>query len=248
MHAVKDHIFAFEVAFEKLSKGRFWTYIIPSLVVAILFYGIFSFIGGLSEGAEVASGIPLLGDYIVTGVQKTLSLVDALTFQLYKFFILTILSPVNCLLSEKTDNELTGARFSGGITRIITDLFRALLLVLFALLLNLLAMGAWWLIAKITGFHLLDNVIYFLTGAFFLGFSFYDYSLERYGMSFAGTIRFGFDHIPHMLLTGVLFSLIFMIPVAGIIFAPFLLTILSTIVYVRMTGRIPHQTTNSIQQ
>ena len=87
---------------------------------------------------------------------------------------------------------------------------------------------------------MLDELIYFLITSFFIGFSFYDFSLERYGVGFFGTIEFGFDKMAYMLVTGFLFSLIYLIPQLGLIFAPFLITIISTVVYLKLKDKIPH--------
>jgi CysZ protein len=106
-------------------------------------------------------------------------------------------------------------------------------------MLNFLAMFIWYILAWIFNFHVLDNIVYFVIGAFFVGFSFYDFSLERYGVGFFGAVEFGFERMLYMLLTGSVFSLIYLIPIVGLILAPFLVTILSTIVYTKMNRKIP---------
>lgn len=249
MNALKDHVFAAKLAIGELSKGKVWLYIVPSVAVAFIFLGIFLFFHQVSEGAEAARSIPLVGGYITSAVQKTVDFFVWIENQVYMFSILTLLSPVNCMLSERIDNEVTGARFDGGIMRILTDLGRALLILLFTLILNFTVMAVWAFLAWITGFHALDGIVYFLISAFFVGFSFYDFNLERYGIGFFGTIAFGFEKMGYMLLTGAAFSLIFMLPAVGVLLAPFLVTILSTIVYVKMNHKIPNkQIPNGIQQ
>ncbi len=248
MNALNDHVFAVKLGAEQLTKGKIWLYIVPSLAVGLLFFSIFSIFGSITESASVVKGLPLIGDYIAAGVEKTMGIFDWIAKQFYIFFVLTLLSPVNCMLSEKIDNEVTGAKFDGGIMRIMTDIMRAILILIFSLMLNFLVMVIWWFLAWITGFHALDGIVYFLIGAFFVGFSFYDFNLERYGIGFFGTVEFGFERVAYMLLTGVAFSLIYMLPVVGLLLAPFLITIVSTIVYVKMNNKIPNkQTTNGIQ-
>jgi CysZ protein len=113
-----------------------------------------------------------------------------ITDEFYKFFILTLLSPINCLLSEKVDNEVTGAKFDGGFVRVMKDIGRAIFLLFFTLMLNFLAMFIWYVLAWIFNFHVIDSIVYFVIGAFFVGFSFYDFSLERYGVGFFGAVQF----------------------------------------------------------
>lgn len=240
MHVIQHHIFAAKISLQQLKIGKNWLYILPSLLVAFLFYGIFSFFDAIESTSQSVSDLPLLGSYVSDGISKTVGFFFWVTDAFYKFLILTLLSPVNCLLSEAIDNQVTGAKFDGGIARILREIGRAIGLLLFSMLLNFVVIGAWYLLAWITGFHVLDELIYFFITAFFIGFSFYDFSLERYGVGFFGTIAYGFDHLLYMLITGFLFSLIYLIPQLGLIFAPFLITILSTVVYLKMNNKIPH--------
>jgi CysZ protein len=238
MKAIENHFFAIKVAFEKLAKGSFWLYLIPSLVVSFLFLKLFAYINATNESASSLESVPFIGTYLSQGAKSTLSFIDSATLVFYKFFIVTILSPFNCLLSEKVDNELTGSKFSGGITRMLVDLWRTIVIVILAMLMNLAFKSIWWVISWIIGFHLFDDMIYFSITAFFLGFSFYDYSLERYRFGTFSSFGFGFNKIFNMFITGAIFSSIFMIPYLGVIFAPFLATIISTIVYLKMNKKL----------
>lgn len=244
MNAFSDHIFAIKRAWDELSKGKFWVYLIPAIGISLIFLLVYGLIRMIFGAIDLLGIIPFIGPYIESGVQGIQSLVRFIMMESHAFIILTVLSPVNCLLSEKVDNEVTGARFSGGILRILTDLLRTVVIVLAALFLNLLMMGLWWMISSITGFHALDEPVYFLIGAFFLGFSFYDFSLERYSIANFGSWQFGFSNASYMLVTGALFLLIFNIPFVGVVLAPFFVTICSTIVYLKLSNRIPQTTTS----
>lgn len=235
MKALNDHLSAFRLAFQHLTQGKYWGYFLPSLVVGLLFGGFFGLLNWFAGFSSATGSVPVVGEYLADGISSFVRVTDVITTEIYKFFILTLLSPISCLLSEKVDNEVTGGNFSGGLTRIITDLLRAVFIVLVALLLNLVFMSAWWLFAKWTGFHLLDEIVYFAIAAFFMGFSFYDYSLERYGIGTFASWQFGFRKWPHILLTGLTFSILFSIPVVGIIGAPFVMTIVSTMVYINLS-------------
>ena len=239
MNALTDHISAVRLSVQKLGLGKFWIYIIPSVIVFLFYYWFISLFSSYSEQSWFAE-VPWIGGYLQQGTAAIISFSSYLFFLFYKFLMLTALSPVNCLLSEKVDNEITGAKFAGGITRIITDLVRALFIVLLALLLNLLVMAIWWILARIFAFHALDQLVYWLIGSFFIGFAFYDYSLERYGVGIFDSWGFGFRNISYMLVTGCLFNLIYMIPILGIIFAPFIVTIVSTIVYLKSKNKYTH--------
>lgn len=242
MKAIQDHIYAIGVTFSELAKGKYWLYLLPSLAVGLLFFITSEFISGAFSFADHAAKVPLVGSYLESGVSASKGFLSYIGDFFFQFVILTILSPVYCLLSEKVDNELTGAAFRGGITRILTDFVRMLFILIISMALYFTFMGAWWMISWIVGIEWLDQLVSLLIGAFFLGFSFYDYSLERYQVGTFKSWMFSFENISYMVLTGVIFNLVFYIPVAGVILSPFLATIMSTAVFLKMYQKIPVNT------
>lgn len=239
MKALNDHIYAINVTFRELGKGKFWLYLIPSVAVGILFFMTSGFISGIFGFLNKAADVPLVGSYLNTGVEAGKGFFSYVGDFIYQFVILTILSPVYCLLSEKVDNELSGANFNGGIVRILTDFIRMIFIVVISTALYFTFMGAWWIISWFIGIDVLDQVMNLLIGAFFLGFSFYDYSLERYQIGTWKSWMFSFEHIGYMLITGLIFNLLFHVPVLGVLVSPFLATIISTAVFLKMHHKIP---------
>jgi CysZ protein len=245
MKAINDHIYATKLCFDLLMKGKYWLYLLPSFIISLIFVSIYTLFSSIFSFLDYANDVPLVGSYLGTGVSAITSVFAYAGELFYQFFILTILSPVYCLLSEKVDNNVAGSKFDGGIVRIMTDLIRAVFIVIVALFLNLIFICLWWLFAWFTGFHLLDEIMYFLIGAFFIGFSFYDFSLERYEIGTFGSWGFGFKNMSYMFITGGLFSLFFKVPYFGVLLSPFLLTIISTIVFLKMHNKIPSISNNS---
>jgi uncharacterized protein involved in cysteine biosynthesis len=82
----------------------------------------------------------------------------------------------------------------------------------------------------------LEPILSFLSASFFYGFSFYDYSLERYSENTMKSLWFAFTRPLTMILTGSIFSLIMFIPVVGIPVAPVLTVMISTVVYIKIRG------------
>ena len=238
MNAISDHVYAAKVSYEQLMKGKYWIYLLPSIIISLVFFFIAGIISSIFSFVNYADSVPFLGETLETGVTATKGFFSYLGDIFYQFLILTVLSPVYCLLSEKVDNDFTGAKFDGGIVRIMTDLIRAIFVVIIALFFNLIFMLLWFVFAWVTGFHLLDEIMYFLIGAFFIGFSFYDYSLERYEVGTFGSWGFGFNKIPYMFITGGLFCLAYKVPFFGVILSPFLVTIISTVVFLKMNNKI----------
>lgn len=243
MQTIEIHLFALRLTFDQLATGKYWTYLIPSVLITLVFGGVFWLISLFFNILFSVSSIPLIGSYLAYGMESTASFVDWMLTAFYQFFILTILSPVNALLSEKVDLNTTNQAFKTGISRFLADIWRAILVVLVSFFFYLLAVSVWWIFTKITGFHLLDQIVYFGIAAFFIGFSFYDYSLERYQIKTKESWDFGIKNSLTMLVSGALFSLLFMVPRIGVLLAPFILTIVTTLVYLKMENRIPDSDT-----
>ncbi len=247
MKAINDHIYAINVTFRELAKGKFWLYLIPSVAVGLIFFVTSEFVSGMFGFLNKAASVPLVGSYLETGVEAGKGFFSYIGDFIYQFIILTLLSPVYCLLSEKVDNELSGASFNGGFIRIMTDFVRMIFIVIISTALYFTCMAAWWVLSWIIGVAWLDQVMNLLIGAFFLGFSFYDYSLERYQVSTWKSWMFSFEKMGYMLLTGLIFNLLFQVPVLGVIVSPFLATIISTAVFLKMHNKIsldPNRVTN----
>lgn len=242
--SVNYHIEAIKVAFEQLSKGNFLIYFLPGGIITLLFL----FIGVFTHLLFGNTG-DITGNtgWFSIAFSKVGSVVDFVLTQVYIFIILTILSPFNTILSEKLDSKLTGQKFSFSIIRLINDFIRMVLIVIIAISLQFIIIGIWWIICRITGIDgtLIYKITTFLIGAFFFGFSFYDHSLERYEINVFGSLGFAFSNILMITITGTIFKLLYYFPYfwevsyIGIIIAPVLTTMVSTIVYLRMKNKYP---------
>lgn len=248
MTSIKYHIQSIIEVFKQLSKGRFLVYFIPGIVITVFYYWLSSLAGNIAESTSWLDNIPLVGVYLNQGIGTTLSVVGFIFDQIYIFFIITLLSPFNTLLSEKLDTRLTGKHFSGGFARIVNDLIRMIFIVIISLLLEFVILGTWWFISWIFG---ISDFIYltlsFLMASFFFGFSFYDHSLERYNVNVFGSLGFAFSKMLLVTITGSIFQLIYFFPYnggfpfIGIMLAPVLTTMISTVVYLYYRKKLPIQ-------
>ena len=238
MKAVSRHIYAVTKVVEFWMKGEFLLFLIPYAVIGLIFgYFIYDIDASAAESAIKAKEGWFAS--IVSGIASSaLSFLSFFLKQITAFLLLTLLSPVASILSEKLDNRLTGQTFDGGLARIITDVLRAVGIVIVTLILQLVFMLVWFLISKllffIPGIEVISSIVYFMIPAFFFGLSFYDFSLERYQFSVGQSWTYASRNKLHMVITGGLFSLILMIPIVGLIIAPVFLTMVSTIVFLKM--------------
>ena len=220
-----------------LTKSHLWIYLLPAILIGIVFFAFGSLFPNTIETSELSSKNWFLTSYY-TLLNWIISFGHTIGGFLYKFIILSLFSPFNSLLSEKVDNLVTGSKFNRGIGLMFRNLFRTIAILSVSTILYLATVVAWWIVSKLLGLHVLDSVAYFFISAYFIGFSFFDYSLERYHKGISSTLQFGFKNKITVLLSGLIFSLIYLIPEVGIIFAPFFVTINSSIVYLQMEGKL----------
>lgn len=255
MKSINYHIKAIVEVVKQLSKGKFWIYFLPGLVLTLIYFIATYRVSSIAESVSFIERIPLIGSYIDKGVEATFSVIGFIFDQLYIFAVITLLSPFNTYLSEKLDTELTGQTFKSDFGRIINDFVRMIFIVIIALFMEFILIGTWWIVAWIFGISdTIYMIISFLMAAFFFGFSFYDHSLERYNIGVFGSIGFSFQKIFLVTITGAIFQLIYYFPYTGgtpyigIFIAPVLTTMISTVVYLYHLKKLPKNSSiNSIE-
>ena len=225
--------------FIALSKGKFLNYFIPSVILGLLLGYYFYQMLDVKEAAKDADSLPILGGVFSWIISQFVGLIDFLVESVFEFVVLVCFSPINALLSEKYDNSLTGNKFDGGFIRLINDILRAIFIVIIALFFQLLITGSWYLLTWIVApLDILTPVVNFIVPAYFFGFSLFDLSLERYGVSTFRSWGYSFKRFLAMVVAGSLFILLLKIPYLGIILAPGILTMITTYVYIHREGKI----------
>ena len=210
----------------------------PGLAVGFMFFSMLSITDSIRDTTSWTKDIWLVGDYIDSSIGWIFDFIKMIFYVIIQFVVLTLLSPFNSILSERFDSEITGRKFETSFIQILNDLLRAIFVAMIAIVFEITCIIGWWMLSLILPFSdFLDPIMYFLLNAFFFGFAFYDYSLERHGVSTLGSIGFSFSKMSYMLVTGSIFLLIFMIPYIGLFIAPVLATFISTGAYVKLTHR-----------
>lgn len=244
MKTIQLYISGAAHTFETLSKGKFLFYFVPGLVVSIFLWVYYYEMSGYREAAKDTQDWFLIGGAVSWILEFLGSMLTFLIEQLYMFIVLVCFSPFNCMLSEKYDNYITGNKFDGGFIRILNDLLRAIFIVILAVIMEYVFIFVYWIVSGLIPDALgqyIDPVMYFLIPSFFIGFAFFDYSLERYGEGTFSSWGYAFKRMLAMLVAGSLFTLLFKIPYVGIILAPVFLTMLSTYVFVHREDKLKTQ-------
>jgi CysZ protein len=225
-----NHIEAFKIVFKSIVKNYWYWFFAPGLMIGIFYWITSSGIDSMAyddPSSAKYSWVASTWDSIVSGI-------SSLWRSLYKFMILTLLSPLNAFFTEIMDSKLTKRKFEMSFGRILKDVWRAILIFGVALMLELVLWIIFSLIGKITGLGLLSDIITFISGAFFIGLSFYDYALERHRYSFGKSWKYAIIKAPYMIICGLLFELLYLIPIVGIVIAPVILSLSSTVLYLIM--------------
>lgn len=233
MKAIQLHISGISGTFAELGKGKYWLFFIPGLVVALLFWQIFLVTETVQNSFSILQNIPFIGSYLHSGVEGTFSVIQFVFNQIFVFFILTVLSPFNTILSEKIDSSITGKKYSFDFVEMLNDLLRMIFVVILSLFLEFFFMLIYWIVSSILGIGFLDQIVYFVIAAFFYGFSFYDYNLERSKIGVFKSLGFAFSNILLVALSGCIFLALYYIPFVGVVIAPVITTIITTIVFLK---------------
>lgn len=251
MKTINYHIKSITHTFEELFKGNFLLFFIPGAVLTVVYFWLTYQASAITSAATLASDNSwfdwILG-YVNSGVKGVFSVFGLITEQLYIFLVLTVLSPFNTYLGEKLDAKYTGQKFEGGLIRFVNDFIRMIFVVILALVLEFLFIGLYWILSWFIGFEPLDSIMYFCITAFFFGFSFYDFALERYEAGVFSSLGFAFSKPLTMILTGSIFLAIYNIPIVGIPLAPVITLMVSTLVYLYITKKIPVEPNINEQQ
>lgn len=208
-----------------LSTKRLYKYLIPGLIVSIIYLSIgFSF-GWFDPQPHINP------DELSFWKKMWLKLSSGglwFSKMLYEIIVITFFSPIMAMLSERCDSILSGRKFNFTVERFLTELARTVGIVITALFLGWIALGVWKVFTWFIPFPEWTNLaIVFVIKAFFFGFNFVDYSLERYLISIPKSWRYAFRNPVMMIVTGSLFSIVFAIPYIGVMLAPFVATLFS---------------------
>lgn len=139
---------------------------------------------------------------------------------IYKYLILAILSPFLAMLSEKVEEKFTGKTYPFVFKHYVQDILRGLKINFRNMFVEILWIVLLFFISFIPLIGFIVPVILFLVSSYFYGFAMMDYSLERYRLSVKESIKFARKNKGFAIANGIIFYLLFIIPVIGLLVAP----------------------------
>lgn len=146
-----------------------------------------------------------------------------------KYVVLILMSPIMALLSEKTEEVLTGNSYPFEWGQFLKDIWRGVLIALRNMFIEFGIIIGVWLLGLMLGlvfppimliYTPLSAVFLFVVGAYFYGFSTMDYTNERRRLNVSQSVDFIRKHRGLAISNGAIFTFWLFIPILGPIIAP----------------------------
>jgi CysZ protein len=221
-----------------IATNHLWKYfLIPLILFGLIFYAGHSF-----EEYKEASKLAIEnGDYSWGLLGKIWlwikimfqSLVSFLLLDATKYLVIMLLSPLLALLSEKTEEILTGNHYEFNLKQLIKDVKRGIGIAIRMLFAEFVMVYlVWSIICWTLGLDDLlnynvefdengeissqDSLVYdagaIIIGAYFYGFAYVDYINERLRLSIKESWSFMWKHSGLALSIGIVYSLLYKVP------------------------------------
>ncbi len=212
---------------------RFFLYplILNILLFTLGFYTIGSysddFTTWISTTLDVKSWEFWGADFLSSAMQWIIRLMIRLLFLLAYaylggYLIIIMMAPVFAIISEKTEQILSGNSNPFQWAQFFKDIRRGILLALRNLSIEIFFTIILVFLSFIPVVGIFTTVTLFLVSAYFYGFSFIDYTLERKKLNVKNSIQFIKQNKGLAIGNGTIFSLVLLIPFIGVTLAGFL--------------------------
>lgn len=229
-----------------LFSRKFWWFLLfPVFILILLFVGgnvLVSYAGdsiyGLIENqiGNWVTGISWL-QWVNNAVGILIKIILKITYfflfvALGGYIVLIVMSPVYSWLSERTEAHLTGKDYPFSWHQLMREIARGIGIALRNLLLQLGFSVVLFFCSFIPLVGLLSPLFLFLTAAYFYGFAFVDYAIERKQFNIKQSVRYVNRNIGPVAGIGVVFAFSLMIPWLSIIVCSFvsLLSVVAAVV------------------
>lgn len=235
MSGILDGASSYLGSFAIIRKYKLWKYVLLSGIVSvvlgvIIFYTVWNsadsvgdWISGFYKWDFGRSFIERILDYLAGGLMLVIS------FLLYKYVIMVIVSPFMSMMSEsierQTSNVYSPQSFS--ITKMIRDLLRGLRIAISNLIRELSLTLLILLVGLFPIMTVVSPILLFAVQSYYAGFGNIDYFLERH-TNVRTSRQFVKRHKGFAIGNGAVFLLILLIPIVGLFMAPALATVAAT--------------------
>ena len=216
------------------SNGLWWYFLFPILLNVFIFVGSFYGVGSVAEVVEHwLVEIANLDEETFWGAIYLKSIMGGFVWVLFKFvffilfatvggyLIIMLMSPVFAILSEKTEEILTGNKYPFNADQLMRDVVRGVLVALRNMFIELGFMLVFFVIGFIPIVGQFAAIGLFVLSSYFYGFAFIDYTSERRRLTISQSVTFVRAHKGMVIGNGFVFALAMLIPFCGITIAGF---------------------------
>ena len=224
----------------KLRKFYFLPGVI-GIVLFMLFVGLGNIISGnLTDLLESFFHIEKYHSIISIFMRILIWLCSILFYYLiYKSLLLVILSPILSYVSERVETHLTGKKYSFTMKDNISFIIRSIDIGFRSFIKQMVGTCVIMLLGFIFPINLSIPFLIFILQGYFTGFSFMDYTLERYRLTTSQSLAFLKKQRVCSAVSGIIFTLLFLIPFFGIFIAPLITCVAVTKITVELLNREP---------
>lgn len=150
------------------------------------------------------------------------------------YLLLIVMSPVYSWLSERTEAHLTGRKYPFSFRQLLWEMSRGILIALRNMIFQVFISLVLLLCSFIPLVGLLSPFAMFLVSAYFYGFSFIDYAVERKKFNVKQSVRYMNKNAGLVTGIGTVFALSLLIPWISIVVCSFvsLLSVIAGTVFV----------------
>jgi len=222
--AIKSYGKAISFVFEK----GLWIYFIYTIVIAgLLIFGGFELVHHLSDWLEDwimfyfstdsdEGWFSFLGDALHVLVSVGLKILFFFIFStLSKYILLILMSPIMALLSERTEEIITGKVYPFNFGQFIKDIFRGVLIALRNMFIEFGFLFLGFFVVWIPFVGWVFALFLIIVSYYFYGFSMIDYVSERRKMGVSQSVSYVRKNKGLAIGNGFIFSLVFAIPFLG---------------------------------
>ncbi len=238
MNFFKEFSFGLRTYSEALSfifkKKLAWFFIFPLIFNILLFWFGWDMVNEYSDAAKLylQNQFELKQGYFWgSGFLKTM--MDAfvwLTFKIMFFLlfaylggyiIIILMSPVFSYLSERTEKIKTGVDYPFSMRQLVKDVLRGVIIAVRNFSIEVILTLLMFILSFIPIIGWLAAIMLFFISAYFYGFSFMDYALERKKLNLRQSVQFMRENKGIVIANGFVFSLCLIIPFCGVSLSSF---------------------------
>ncbi len=222
---IKDFFIALSTMRRSAAKYILYTGLIGIALVALMLWIIWSFSSWF--GTLVVTWIPW--DWAKQTVFFSMISGIALAWICWitlKYILLIVSGPMLSIVSEKLEKKLGGDSGIKGFS-FATSAARSVRINLRNLTKELVFSIVLLISGLIPGFNMIAIVLLFIIQAYFAGFGIMDYYLERH-YTYKESLALVYKHKWAAIGLGAIFTFLFLIPIIGVMFAPYLCTVAAT--------------------